>query len=168
MTRFLRRRAETGIVGIKSTLNIESLSELIFGEHCYPSARLRCIAGDVEFDTATNDTRRSVFHQDAETVHPDSRWTYVGANPRPAKGVYVGRDGVRKFFENILRNLTISAFHTREFVRKDDTVVILGFESGTVNATGNSFRNEWAQKYVVHNGLITEMEEYDVQVEAAS
>jgi hypothetical protein len=37
----------------------------------------------------------------------------------------------------------------REFVREDDTVVILGFESGTVNATGSSFRNEWAQKYVV-------------------
>jgi ketosteroid isomerase-like protein len=34
-----------------------------------------------------------------ETVHPDSRWTYVGAHPRPAKGIYTGRDGVRKFFE---------------------------------------------------------------------
>ena len=33
-----------------------------------------------------------------ETVHPDSRWTYVGANPRPAKSVYVGRKDVRKFF----------------------------------------------------------------------
>ena len=43
-----------------------------------------------------------------ETVHPDFRWTYVGANPRPAKGVYVGRDGVRKFFESIIRNLTIT------------------------------------------------------------
>ena len=51
-----------------------------------------------------------------ETVHPDSRWTYVGANPRPAKGVYVGRHGVRKFFQNILRNLTITTFHTKEFI----------------------------------------------------
>ena len=40
-----------------------------------------------------------------ETVHPDSRWTYVGANPRPAKGVYVGCHSVRK---NILLNLTIT------------------------------------------------------------
>jgi ketosteroid isomerase-like protein len=77
-----------------------------------------------------------------ETVHPDSRWTYVGANRRPAKGVYVGRDGVRKFFENILRNLAITTFYTREFVTEDDTVVILRFESGTVNATENSFQNE--------------------------
>jgi ketosteroid isomerase-like protein len=65
-----------------------------------------------------------------ETVHPDSRWTYVGANPRPAKGVYVGRHGVRKFFQNILRNLTITTFHTKEFITDGDIVVIIGFESG--------------------------------------
>jgi ketosteroid isomerase-like protein len=99
-----------------------------------------------------------------ETVHPDSRWTYVGANPRPAKGTFVGRDGVRKFFGNILRNLDIGEFHLGEFVVQDDTVVVFGFESGTVKASGSPFRNEWAQKYVVRDGLITEMEEYNIQV----
>jgi uncharacterized protein len=99
-----------------------------------------------------------------ETVHPDSRWTYVGANPRPAKGTFVGRDGVRKFFENILRNLTMTSFQPREFVTENDTVVVFGSESGTVKATGDPFRNEWAQKYVVRNNLITEMEEYNIQV----
>jgi ketosteroid isomerase-like protein len=103
-----------------------------------------------------------------ETVHPDSRWTYVGANPRPAKGTFVGRDGVRKFFGNILRNLDIGEFHLGEFVVQDDTVVVFGFESGTVKASGSPFRNEWAQKYVVRDGLITEMEEYNVQVNRRS
>jgi len=103
-----------------------------------------------------------------ETGHRDSRSTYVGANPRPAKGVYVGRDGVRKFFENIIRNLTITIFDAREFVTEANSVVIIGSESGTVNATGNPFRNEWAQKYVVQNGLITEMEEYNIQVDPRS
>jgi ketosteroid isomerase-like protein len=99
-----------------------------------------------------------------ETVHPDSRWTYIGANPRPAKGTYVGRDGVRKFFGNILRNLDIVEFHLGEFVVDGDTVVVFGFESGMVKASGSPFRNEWAQRYVVRDGLITEMEEYNVQV----
>jgi ketosteroid isomerase-like protein len=94
-----------------------------------------------------------------ETVHPDSR---------PAKAVYVGRDGARKFFENILRNLTITTFHPREFVMENDTVVVIGFESGTVKATGDPFRNEWAQKYVVRNNLITDMEEYNIQVDTTS
>jgi len=99
-----------------------------------------------------------------ETVHPDSRWTYVGANPRPAKGTFVGREGVRKFFGNILHNLDIAEFHLGDFVVQDDTVVVFGFESGTVKASASPFRNEWAQKYVVRDGLITEMEEYNVQV----
>jgi uncharacterized protein len=103
-----------------------------------------------------------------ETVHPDSRWTYVSANPRPAKGVYVGKDGVGRFFGNILRNLNMTTFRPREFVTENDTVVAFGFESGTVKATGKPFRNEWAQKYVVSDGLITEMEEYNIQVNEAS
>jgi uncharacterized protein len=100
-----------------------------------------------------------------ETVHPDSRWTYVGANPRPAKGVYVGKDGAKRFFGNILRNLDMKAFQPAEFVTEGDTVVVFGFESGRVKATGKRFRNEWAQKYVVRDNLITEMEEYNVQVD---
>jgi ketosteroid isomerase-like protein len=50
-------------------------------------------------------------------------------------------------------------------VTEGNSVVIIGSEYGTVNATGNPFRNEWAQKYVVQNGLITEMEEYNIQVD---
>jgi ketosteroid isomerase-like protein len=101
-----------------------------------------------------------------ETVYPDSRWTYVGANPRPAKGVYVGTDGAKRFFGNILRNLDMKAFQPKEFLTENDTVVVFGFESGTVKASGKPFRNEWAQKYVVREGLITEMEEYNIQVDA--
>ena len=61
-----------------------------------------------------------------ETVHPDSHWTYIGANPSPAKGTYVGKDGVRKFFETILRRLDITTFHASEWMTENDTVVIFG------------------------------------------
>jgi ketosteroid isomerase-like protein len=61
--------------------------------------------------------------------------------------------------------ICITTFHPREFVTENDTVVVIGFESGTVTATGHPFRNEWVQKYVVQDDLITEMEEYNIQVE---
>ncbi len=51
------------------------------------------------------------------------------------------------------------------FVTENDTVVVIGFESGTVTGTGQRFRNEWVQKYVVQDDLITEMEEYNIQVD---
>jgi ketosteroid isomerase-like protein len=99
------------------------------------------------------------------TVHPESRWTYYGANPRLARAEFKGRAEVRAFFERIIERLEITSFNAAEFVAEGDTVVVFGNESGTVRATGQPFRNEWAQKYVVRDGQIVEMAEYNVQVE---
>src|SRR5690554_1080785 len=84
-----------------------------------------------------------------ETVHPESRWTYIGANPRTTKAEFSGHDAVRKFFERILERLDMSAFNMDEFIVEGDTVVIFGSETGTVRKTGDHFHNEWSQKYVV-------------------
>ena len=103
-----------------------------------------------------------------ETVQPESHWTYYGANPQLSRAEFRGRAKVRRFFERILERLEITAFNTDQFVATGDTVVIFGSESGTVKATGRSFRNEWSQKYVVKDGLIVEMSEYNIQVEPPS
>lgn len=103
-----------------------------------------------------------------EIVHPDSRWTYFGAKPRLTWAEFVGRAEVRKFSEGILKRLEITAFNTEEFIVQGDTVVIFGNESGKVRATGQPFRNEWAQKYVVRDNQITSMAEYNIQVEPRS
>ena len=100
-----------------------------------------------------------------ETVHPESRWTYYGANPQLSRAEFTGRAKVRRFFERVLDRLEITAFTTDQFVAEGDTVVIFGSEAGTVRATGQPFRNEWCQKYVVKDGLIVKMAEYNIQVE---
>lgn len=100
-----------------------------------------------------------------ETVHPDSRWTYFGANPRPVKVEFVGKARVRKFFEGVLARLEMTAFNTDEFIVQGETVVVFGSESGTVKATGQPFHNVWTQKYVVRDNQITEMAEYNIQIE---
>ena len=100
-----------------------------------------------------------------ETVHPDSRWVYYGANPKLSQAELRGRDAVRKFFEGIVARLAITEFNTDQFLAENDTVVIFGSEAGTVKATGQPFRNVWSQKYVVQDGLIVEMAEYNIQVE---
>jgi len=106
-------------------------------------------------------------HLDAliATVHPDSRWTYFGANPQPRKAELVGKERVRKFFEGILARLEMTEFNTDEFIVQGETVVVFGSESGKVKATGQTFHNEWTQKYVVKDNQITEMAEYNIQVE---
>ena len=99
------------------------------------------------------------------TIHSDTRWTYVGANPKPAKADIVGKDGVRRFFEGITRRVQMTAFEASEYVLEGNTVVVFGSESGTVKATGEPFRNEWCQKYVVNENQIARMVEYNIQVE---
>jgi ketosteroid isomerase-like protein len=99
------------------------------------------------------------------TVHPDSHWMYLGANPHPTRAEFRGRAQVRRFFERILDRLALTAFNADEFVVDGDTVVIFGSESGTIKATQQPFRNEWSQKYVVRGGLIVEMAEYNIQAE---
>ena len=97
------------------------------------------------------------------TVHPDSHWTYIGANPGISHGHMRGKDRVRRFFEGIYERLDMTEFNMDEWLEQGDTVVIFGSEAGTVRATGKSFRNEWVQKYVVQDGLITRMVEYNIQ-----
>ena len=100
-----------------------------------------------------------------DTVHRDTRWTYVGANPKPTKADLVGEAAVKRFFEGIWRRLEIAAFEPGEFVVEGDSVVVFGEESGTVRSTGSPFRNEWCQKYVVKGNQITRMVEYNIQME---
>lgn len=100
-----------------------------------------------------------------ETVHPDSQWTYYGANPRLSQAEFSGRAGVRRFFEGILRRLEVTEFNADAFVAEGETVVVFGSEAGTVRATGAPFRNAWAQRYVVREGQIVAMAEYNVQVQ---
>lgn len=99
------------------------------------------------------------------TVHADSPWTYIGANPKLSRVEFTGHEKVRKFFEGILKRLDITEFNTDEFNEQGNTVVIFGGEAGTVRATNQRFRNEWTQAYTVHENLITRMAEYNIQVE---
>lgn len=103
-----------------------------------------------------------------ETVHPDSDWVYIGANPRLSRARFGGHAKVRRFFEGILSRLEIAEFIADEFVEQGDTVAVFGSESGIVRATGEPFRNEWTQKYVVRENLVVGMVEYNVQVEPRS
>jgi len=59
----------------------------------------------------------------------------------------------------------MTTFEADEFILEGDTVVVFGGESGSVRATGEPFRNEWCQKYVVQANQIVRMVEYNIQVE---
>lgn len=65
------------------------------------------------------------------------------------------------FVEWLLLNSNVEVDSLKKI---ESTLSHFGNESGIVKATGLPFRNEWVQKYVVKDNLITEMEEYNIQV----
>ena len=67
-----------------------------------------------------------------DTIDSDTRWTYVGANPKPAKADIVGKDGVRRFFGTISKRLEMTTFEANEYVlgRKHCRRVRLGIWNG--------------------------------------
>src|SRR5262245_51269967 len=103
-----------------------------------------------------------------DSVHPDTHWTYIGANPKLTKAEFVGKASVRKFFDVLIERLEFTEFSPAEFIVQGDTVVVFGSEAGKLKATGQPFRNEWTQKYVVKGNQITSMTEYNIQVEPKS
>lgn len=100
-----------------------------------------------------------------DTVHPESRWHYLGANPGLSNAQFSGKASVRSFFERILKRLDMTVFSPDHYVVQGHAVAVFGHEEGSIRKTGQTFRNEWVQKYVVVDGLITEMTEYNIQVD---
>ena len=62
-----------------------------------------------------------------ETVSADTVWIYHGTQVIP-KGIFEGKEGVRKFFNNILNNTEVINFEPQQFICDGQMVVVLGQE----------------------------------------
>lgn len=93
------------------------------------------------------------------TVSKDTLWVYHGTQIIP-KGTFEGKEGVRKFFNNILENTEILAFEPQQYIVEENTVVVLGQEHQKVKRSGRELKQKWVQIYTVKDDLITRMEEF--------
>lgn len=94
-----------------------------------------------------------------ETVSEDTVWIYHGTQIIP-KGTFEGKEGVRKFFNNILNNTEIINFEPQQFICEGNMVAVLGQEHQRVKKSGKELKQKWVQIYTVENDLITRMEEF--------
>lgn len=93
------------------------------------------------------------------TVSDDTVWTYHGTQVIP-KGSFEGREGVRKFFQNIMERTDILHFEPKEFIVENNKVAVIGQEHQRVKRSGRELKQKWIQVYTVESGLITKMEEF--------
>lgn len=101
------------------------------------------------------------------TVSDDTLWNYHGTQIIP-KGTFEGKEGVRKFFNNVLDNTEILAFEPEQYIVEENMVVVLGWEHQKVKRSGRELKQKWVQIYTVVDDLITRMEEFATSEEVVS
>jgi len=116
--------------------------------------RARSIVAEMFSAFSKGDVERFVA-----TVSEDTLWIYHGTQIIP-KGSFEGKEGVRKFFNNILDKTEILNFEPLEYIVEGNKVVVLGQEHQRVKRSGREMKQKWVQIYTVENGLITRMEEF--------
>ncbi|HYP54542.1 MAG TPA: nuclear transport factor 2 family protein [Pyrinomonadaceae bacterium] len=86
---------------------------------------------------------------------PDIQWIIPGPGDVPYFGARVGHDGVRDFFQRFGESVELDEFQPREFIVKDNRVVVTGREFGRVRANGRTFQNLWAMLFTVRDGKVS-------------
>jgi len=94
-----------------------------------------------------------------DTVSEDTLWVYHGTQIIP-KGEFQGKEGVRKFANNIFSRTEILRFEPQQYIVEESMVVVLGEEHQRVKRSGRELKQKWVQIYTVENDLITRMEEF--------
>lgn len=104
------------------------------------------------FDAKDLDKLVSTFTDDAVCI-------YHGTQLLPS-AKFIGKEGVRMFFEFNFNNLTMERFEKDKFVEDGDTVIVLGNEKSISREDKTEFNQKWVQVYTIRDGLISRMEEF--------
>lgn len=93
------------------------------------------------------------------TVSADTVWVHHGTQKLPSLR-FVGKPGVRQFFEISFSTMQVEYFRPLTFVQEGSTVVVTGEERFTMPGSEDGLAQKWVQIYTVREGLITRMEEF--------
>jgi hypothetical protein len=78
----------------------------------------------------------------------------------PMGGQRKGKAEVKRFFREVAESWNFEGFEPRQLVAQGETVVALGYYSGTSKAGARRFGAEWAHAFTIRNGKIGKFREY--------
>ncbi|HWN87687.1 MAG TPA: nuclear transport factor 2 family protein [Chitinophagaceae bacterium] len=95
----------------------------------------------------------SHFDKDIEFVRP-------GNADIPFAGTFKGFDGLIKMFTIISQSIRLKKFIPERFFVNEDMVVVLGFDTAEVIATGRSYTSTWVQAFTLKDSKIIHVQAY--------
>lgn len=90
----------------------------------------------------------------------DIQWIYPEIENVAHSGHRQGRQQVFEFFKTLMEEQEINFFEPREFIAREDKVIVLGYYKCTVRATGSEYESYWVQVFSIKEGKITLFHEY--------
>src|SRR3546814_9930692 len=90
--------------------------------------------------------------EDIERIIPGQDW--------PLAGTRRGHAGLEDHFQKASETVETSFMEPREFVAQADRVLVVGFASGKIKATGKSFEDNWIFAITVRDGRLASIREY--------
>ena len=96
----------------------------------------------------------NVFADDVELHEPP------GGEP-PFTGVYRGRDGAGRFFQEMVGAVDVLMLEPQEFVAQGDTVVVLGHYRFRAKATDITYDTDWAMVWWFRGGKVVKFQIHD-------
>lgn len=100
-------------------------------------------------DTAAVRTLAAV---DIEWIIPGKDWPLVGTRH--------GHAGLDDLFQTHARELETTVMEPREFVAQGDRVLVVGFASGKIKATGKTREDHWVFAITLRDGKLASIREY--------
>jgi uncharacterized protein len=96
-----------------------------------------------------------------ETMATEIEWDSRYPAEVPFQGVWKGHAGVLELLERLNQTLEVLAFEIREIICEGRRVVVLGSEEARVKSTGRTYRNEWVHVWMVEDGTLARMRNYN-------
>lgn len=90
-----------------------------------------------------------------EHLSEDIAFSVPEVENSPYGGIWCGRAGVEKYFELLDLAEDITDFEPREFIARDDRVIVLGRSTSTVRSTGRHYSTEWVHIHTLKDNMIT-------------
>jgi ketosteroid isomerase-like protein len=94
----------------------------------------------------------SLSAENIEWIIPGEDW--------PLAGTYRGQAGLRNALSKANKTVETSYPKPPEFIAQEDRVLVVGTATGTINATGKPFVDDWVFDVTVRNGKVTRIREY--------
>ncbi len=87
-------------------------------------------------------------------------WVVNGPSDLKKCRAFKGHNGVRQFFDILESIWEFNPFNPQQFVSQDNTVIVLGEETGKDKNTGKEFTNRWAHVFDVQDNKIVRFREF--------